>query len=258
MLEGPALADVAADIARARAGRRLVVVHGGGPQATALARRLGIESRIVGGRRVTDEPTLDVMKMVVGGQAQRRSGARRCAAPACPAFGVSGASGVIRAHRRPPRVVSGAGDTPIDFGLVGDVDGFDVELLDALDAARRAAGDRLPGRRHRRRRCSTSTPTSSPASSPPRWAPARWSRARRWAACAATRTIPPTRLPRLTVAEAQGRDRRRHRAGRHDPEAGGGVRAARRPASAPCTSSRPTEIATSLAAPGSVGTLLVP
>jgi acetylglutamate kinase len=47
---------------------------------------------------------------------------------------VSGASGVIRAHRRPPRIVSGAGDTPIDFGLVGDVDGFDLELLDALDA----------------------------------------------------------------------------------------------------------------------------
>ena len=43
-----------------------------------------------------------------------------------PAVGIHGASGVIRAHRRPPRVVSGGGDAPVDFGLVGDVDGFDL------------------------------------------------------------------------------------------------------------------------------------
>ena len=67
VLEGEALADAAAEIARARAGRRLLIVHGGGPQATALARRLGIESTIVGGRRVTDDPMLDVVKMVVAG-----------------------------------------------------------------------------------------------------------------------------------------------------------------------------------------------
>src|SRR5207237_5402983 len=64
-----ALGQVAADLARARAGGvRLVVVHGGGPQATALSKRLGIEPRVVGGRRITDEATLDVMKMVVAGQ----------------------------------------------------------------------------------------------------------------------------------------------------------------------------------------------
>jgi acetylglutamate kinase len=135
VLAPPALDVVAGQIAAARfAGHRLLVVHGGGPQATELSKRLGLEPRVVGGRRVTDEATLDVMKMVVAGKLN----VDLCAAlrgANVPAVGVSGSSGVIRAHRRPPRVVSGGGEAPVDFGLVGDVDGFDVELLDALDAA---------------------------------------------------------------------------------------------------------------------------
>ena len=105
--------------ARARAGGGCVVVHGGGPQATALSQRLGIEPRLVGGRRVTDAATLDVMKMVVAGKLNvdlvrgaargRRAGRRACAA----------SSGVVRAHRRPPRVVSGGGGAPVDFGFGG-------------------------------------------------------------------------------------------------------------------------------------------
>src|SRR6185503_20709553 len=49
-------------------GIRLVVVHGGGPQATALSRKLGTEPTIVAGRRVTDDQALEVAKMVYGGQ----------------------------------------------------------------------------------------------------------------------------------------------------------------------------------------------
>jgi acetylglutamate kinase len=137
VLAGAALTTVAADLARARAdGHRLVIVHGGGPQATELSRRLGIEPRLVGGRRVTDEPTLDVMKMVVAGKLNADLvGALRAAG--APAVGLSGTSGVIRAHRRPPKVVSGGGAEPVDFGFVGDVDGFDLALLDALEAAGR-------------------------------------------------------------------------------------------------------------------------
>ena len=57
MLEGRRWRAVARDDrARARRAAALLVVHGGGPQATALPKRLGIEPRIVGGRRVTDEP----------------------------------------------------------------------------------------------------------------------------------------------------------------------------------------------------------
>jgi acetylglutamate kinase len=135
VLAPPALDVVAAQIAAASfAGHRLLVVHGGGPQATELSKRLGLEPRVVGGRRVTDEATLDVMKMVVAGKLNVDLCAALRAA-SVPALGVSGSSGVIRAHRRPPRVVSGGGDAPVDFGLVGDVEGFDVALLDALDAA---------------------------------------------------------------------------------------------------------------------------
>ena len=134
VLEGDALAAVAADIARAGASRRLVVVHGGGPQATALASKLGLESRLVGGRR--DHRRGHARRDEDGG---RRAGSTsiwcpRCAPPACRRSGSSGSSGVIRAHRRPPRVVSGAAEA-VDFGLVGDVDGFDLALLAALDAA---------------------------------------------------------------------------------------------------------------------------
>jgi acetylglutamate kinase len=139
VLAGPALAVVAGQCAKARAaGARLVIVHGGGPQATELSRRLGLEPRIVGGRRVTDEATLDVMKMVVAGKLNVDLTAALRAA-GVDAVGFSGTSGVIRASKRPPRVVSGGGDAPVDFGFVGDVEGFDVELLDLLEAAGRVA-----------------------------------------------------------------------------------------------------------------------
>lgn len=134
VLGGPALAEVAAGIARAlSAGHRLLIVHGGGPQATALSKRLGLEPQLVGGRRITDAATLEVIKMVVAGQLNVDLCAALHAA-GVPALGVHGASGIIRAHRRPPRAVSGGGDAPVDFGLVGDVDGFDLELLATLQA----------------------------------------------------------------------------------------------------------------------------
>lgn len=136
VLEGEALGAVAGDIATlagraAGAAVRAVVVHGGGPQATALSERLGLTPQIVGGRRVTDAATLDVMKMVVAGKldvdlvvALRAAGVR--------AVGLSGTSGLVRARRRPPRVVAGGGPEPVDFGLVGDVVGFDLALLATL------------------------------------------------------------------------------------------------------------------------------
>ena len=140
VLAGDSLAAVAADIASVATATggvrpgRLVLVHGGGPQATALSERLGLTPRIVGGRRVTDAATLDVMKMIVAGQldvdlvvALRAAGAR--------AVGLSGTSGVVRARRRPPRVVAGGGPDPVDFGLVGDVVGFDLALLTTLGNA---------------------------------------------------------------------------------------------------------------------------
>jgi acetylglutamate kinase len=128
----PRLAGIARDLrSLVEAGDRVAVVHGGGPQATALSRRLGIEPRMVAGRRVTDGPTLQVMKMVVAGELN----VDLCAALRAAGLKPLGLHGAIHAERRPPRVVSGGGPEPIDFGLVGDVVGFDRGLLDLAQGA---------------------------------------------------------------------------------------------------------------------------
>jgi acetylglutamate kinase len=126
----PAVArDVAAVVAR---GERVVMVHGGGPQATALQKQLGQTPRVVAGRRITDEATLDVMKMVVGGKLNMDLCAALIAAGVRP-VGLHGASAqAIAGERRPPRPLSGAGPEPIDMGLVGDVTGVNRDLLDLL------------------------------------------------------------------------------------------------------------------------------
>ena len=130
------LAVLCKDVAAlAKQGLAVVVVHGGGPQATELQTRLGQSPRIVAGRRVTDEATLEVMKMAVAGAVNVDLCAALTAAGARP-VGLHGASSAaIRAHRRPPRVLSGAGEAPIDLGHVGDVDDIDQGLISLLLSA---------------------------------------------------------------------------------------------------------------------------
>jgi len=113
-------------------GALVAIVHGGGPQATALQKQLGIETKQVAGRRVTDAATLDVMKMVLAGKLNVDLCATLNAA-GVSAVGLHGASGlVVRAVRRPPKKYPGAGDEPVDMGFVGDVVGFNLELIEHL------------------------------------------------------------------------------------------------------------------------------
>jgi acetylglutamate kinase len=116
---------------------RLVVVHGGGPQATALSRSLGIEPRMVAGRRVTDNAALDVAKMVYAGQINVNLLAA-LRDHRVQAVGLSGVDAeVITAHRRlPVSVVDDSGATvKVDYGHVGDIDRVDPRvLLTLLDA----------------------------------------------------------------------------------------------------------------------------
>jgi acetylglutamate kinase len=130
---GAALAPIAADLAAlSREGTRTVVVHGGGPQATKLQERLGMQVRQVAGRRVTDAETLDVMKMVVAGKLNVDLCAALVAAGARP-VGLHGASGpAITAVRRPPHVYAGAGPEPVDLGLVGNITAIDRGLCELL------------------------------------------------------------------------------------------------------------------------------
>ena len=256
VLAGPLLAEVAADLARAGAAvPRLIVVHGGGPQATALSQRLGIEPRIVGGRRVTDAATLEVIKMVVAGQLNVDLVAALRAA-GLSAVGLHGASGLVHATRRPPRVVSGGGPDPVDFGAVGDVEGFDLGLLATLADAGYLpviAGVGI-------------SPAGEVLNINADVVASQLAAAVGAAALVAVTGVggvrrdpadPATRIPRLTVADA--------RAAIADGTVRGGMIPKLEEAFAPLGAGvsavhvvGPREIAASLAAPGSVGTLLLP
>jgi acetylglutamate kinase len=117
---------------------RLVVVHGGGPQATALSRRLGVEPRMVAGRRITDDAALEVAKQVYAGQLNVDLLAA-LRAHRVQAVGLSGVDAeLITAHRRPPvQVVDDTGQTVrVDYGHVGEVDRVDPRILNTLVEAR--------------------------------------------------------------------------------------------------------------------------
>ena len=117
---------------------RLVVVHGGGPQATALSRRLGIEPRMVAGRRVTDDGALDVAKMVYAGKLNVELIAA-LRDHRVPAVGLSGVDAeLITASRRPPLTVADDGGTTreVDYGHVGEIERVDPKVLLTLLEAR--------------------------------------------------------------------------------------------------------------------------
>jgi acetylglutamate kinase len=116
-------------------GIRICVVHGGGKQLSELAKQLGVEQTIIEGRRVTDDATLDMAKMIFAGKintdilaALRNRGIE--------AVGLSGVDGnIVHAERRPPKEIlnreTGVRDK-VDFGHVGDVVQINARLLTVL------------------------------------------------------------------------------------------------------------------------------
>jgi len=116
-------------------GIRLCVVHGGGKQLSELASKLGIEQTIIEGRRVTDDATLEMAKMIFAGKintdilaALRQRGIE--------AVGLSGVDGnIVHAEKRPPKEIlnrqTGVRDK-VDFGYVGDVVQINSRLLTVL------------------------------------------------------------------------------------------------------------------------------
>jgi acetylglutamate kinase len=116
-------------------GIRVCVVHGGGKQLSDLARKLGVEQTIIEGRRVTDDDTLEMAKMIFAGKintdilaALRHRGIH--------AVGLSGVDGnIVHAERRPPKEIMNreTGESEqIDFGHVGDILEIDARLLTVL------------------------------------------------------------------------------------------------------------------------------
>lgn len=116
-------------------GIRLCVVHGGGKQLSDLARIMGVEQTIIEGRRVTDDATLEMAKMIFAGKintdilsALRHRGVE--------AVGLSGVDGnIVHAERRPPKEIMNreTGESEhIDFGNVGDILEINARLLTVL------------------------------------------------------------------------------------------------------------------------------
>jgi acetylglutamate kinase len=116
-------------------GIRVVMVHGGGSQASDLASRLGIPVETVAGRRITSDETLEVAKMVFAGKLNTDllAALRRAHVPG---VGLSGVDGdLIHARRRPRVEVTDpdSGDRrEVDFGWVGDVESINPRLLEHL------------------------------------------------------------------------------------------------------------------------------
>ena len=116
-------------------GIRVCVIHGGGKQLTELAEKMGVEQTIIEGRRVTDDDTLEMAKMIFAGKintdilaALRHRGVS--------AVGLSGVDGnIVHAERRPPKQIvdRATGESArVDFGHVGDILKIDVHLLTVL------------------------------------------------------------------------------------------------------------------------------
>src|SRR6186997_39806 len=130
------LASLAEELALLhQVGIRICVVHGGGKQLSELANRLGVEQTIIEGRRVTDDATLEMAKMIFAGKintdilsALRNRGVE--------AVGLSGVDGnIVHAERRPPKQILNreTGErSEVDFGHVGDVVEINSRLLTVL------------------------------------------------------------------------------------------------------------------------------
>ena len=112
-------------------GVRVVLIHGGGPQLTELSAALGVPTRMVEGRRITDEKSIDVTAMVLNGLINTRV-LGICRDLNIDAVGISGVdAGLVRAHKRPPVAVATNGEV-VDYGFVGDIDAVDTTVLLSL------------------------------------------------------------------------------------------------------------------------------
>lgn len=108
-----------------------LLVHGGGRSATKMAEKLGITQTMIGGRRVTDAETLQVVTMVYGGLVNKHIVAS-LQAIGVNALGLTGADmNVIQSHKRPLKKVKMEDGTVqnVDYGFVGDVDKVNADLI---------------------------------------------------------------------------------------------------------------------------------
>jgi acetylglutamate kinase len=110
-------------------GLRPVIVHGGGPQIGALMKRLGKEPQFVGGMRVTDPETMDLVEMMLGGKINKEI-VGLINVHGAHAVGLSGKDGnLLRARKRLHKLPDGS---TVDIGLVGDVEAVNGDMIRLL------------------------------------------------------------------------------------------------------------------------------
>jgi acetylglutamate kinase len=113
-------------------GIKTVLVHGGGPQLDSMQASLGLDTRMVNGRRVTDQKSIDVTSMVLNGLINTRI-LGICRELDIEAIGLSGVdAGLIRARRRPPVPIAAGSSETVDYGFVGDIDSVNAAVLEKL------------------------------------------------------------------------------------------------------------------------------
>jgi acetylglutamate kinase len=102
-----------------------VLIHGGGKIATEMSKQMGLEVKMVEGRRITDEATLKIITMVYGGLINKNI-VGKLQSYNCNAIGLTGADGsLITSNKRPIK-------NGIDYGFVGDIEKVNDELLKTL------------------------------------------------------------------------------------------------------------------------------
>ncbi|MCE5311814.1 MAG: acetylglutamate kinase, partial [Nitrospiraceae bacterium] len=114
-------------------GIRTVIVHGGGPKISDTMKRMGKEPVFVHGQRITDEETMDIVEMVLGGLVNKEIVAL-INAHGGKAVGLSGKDGgLILAKKKLLKRSTGKDDESIDIGLVGEVEHVSPDILNALE-----------------------------------------------------------------------------------------------------------------------------
>ncbi|MEW6676130.1 MAG: acetylglutamate kinase [Nitrospirota bacterium] len=113
---------------------RPVIVHGGGPKISAMMEKMGKKPEFVQGQRVTDEETMDIVEMVVGGLVNKEI-VSLINSHGGKAVGLSGKDGgLIKAKKKTIKKFAETGvDEIVDIGLVGDVTGVDPHILSSLE-----------------------------------------------------------------------------------------------------------------------------
>ena len=136
MIDADAMSSTARDTVLLKyVGMKPMVVHGGGPEISRSTNKLGKKPKFIGGLRITDQETMDIVKMVLVGKINTDIVSNICLHGG-KGVGISGKDNhLIKARRRAPQVVvdSATGEeSTVDLGLVGEIENVNPEIIDML------------------------------------------------------------------------------------------------------------------------------